>query len=123
MTTTEASQRYLQLYQAFVGRMPVAEPEPEPALDVNDVLYGLMNENQRLGELSKLTGKLRYAVDGHDARLTEETVPRCGPSAGNLPEKYHVANLIDGARMTGAKGQRLSQLYVDPLLPPLGRGL
>ena len=42
-------------------------------LGINDVLYELMSDSDKLGELSKLIGRLRFAVDGSDDNLTEET--------------------------------------------------
>lgn len=115
LTTSEAAQRYLLLYQDFARRLPEVEPEPEQplALDVNDVLYGLMSENQRLGELAKLTGKLRYAIEGQDGPLIGETVAEMRAIARHLPEKYKVEELIEGAQLPGERGQRLSQLYID----------
>ena len=114
MLAGEAAQTYLQLYEDYQRRLPpLPAEEQQPELEVSDVLYSLMSENQRLGELAKLTGKLRYAVDGNDQALAKETVREMEMLAHYVPEKYRVPDLIAAARQPGPTGQRLSQLYVD----------
>ncbi|HIN34523.1 MAG TPA: hypothetical protein EYM75_02110, partial [Dehalococcoidia bacterium] len=41
---------------------PEPEPEPDDSLNVNEVLFSFMSESDKLGELSKLLGQLRFAV-------------------------------------------------------------
>lgn len=117
MLAGEGAQRYFSLYADFMSRAaPPAdaeEPEAEEAGGVSDVIYGLMSERQRLGELAKLTGQLRYAVEGSDVRLVKETVREMEALAGHVPDKYRVRELIAAGQITGPRGQRLSELYVD----------
>ena len=65
-------QEYAQRYQAYIqGAVPTDVPqEPEfiGGPGVNEVLFELMGERDRLAELAKLTGQLRFAVDGNDSR-------------------------------------------------------
>ncbi len=113
MLVGEAAQQYLQLYNDYVRRLPPPPAEEEPALEVSSVLYGLMSEKQRLAELAKLVGQLRYAVEGGDTRLVGETVREMKALGQHLPEKYRVDELIAAAQIPGPRGARLSQLYID----------
>jgi len=114
---SEVGQQYARLYADYLSRLPpaaVEEQEAEaPALGVHEVLYSLMSEKQRLSELAKLTGKLRYAVEGGDQRQIDEAVQEMEALANVVPEKYRVRALIAAARIPGPKGERLSQLYID----------
>ncbi|MHB1132798.1 MAG: hypothetical protein ACYC4L_10470 [Chloroflexota bacterium] len=115
LAVTEAAHQYQRLYEEHLRHLP--KPEPELAegegTNVNDVLFSLMSERQLLGELAKLVGTLRYALEGGDARQVKETVREMEALGRHVPEKYRVDELIAAAQQPGAKGQRLSQLYVD----------
>lgn len=105
----EAAQAYHRLYESRAERY---EPQARP-LDANELLYSLMTEKQMLGELAKLAGKLRYAVEGQDAALTREAVGEMERLARHLPEKYRVDEVIEAARLPGERGQTLSKLYIE----------
>ena len=114
---SEAAQQYFSSYTAYVEALP-AQPEPqmEPQTDpgnVNDLLYGLMGDRERLAELVKLSGQLRYAVSGHDNRLAQDTATQIGQLASHLPEKYRAAEVADAAQRPGPDGDRLTRLYLD----------
>ena len=64
----EMTQAYEQLYRAAADHWAV-ESVAEP--DTETVQLLLMSELDRLEELARLTGQLRYAVDGQDTRLAE----------------------------------------------------
>jgi hypothetical protein len=117
MLAAEGAQRYHSLYADYLARsvMPaVAEAEEqEESAGVSDVIYGLMSERQRLGEMAKLTGQLRYAVDGNDTRGIRDTVREMEALSHHVPDKYRLDDLIVAAQLPGPRGQRLSQLYVD----------
>ena len=117
MLAGEAAQRYFSLYADYIRRAPQAGPdeseEEASSEGVSDVIFGLMSERQRLGELSKLAGQLRYAVDGHDERLIGDTVREMEALGHHVPDKYRVTELIAATRLPGPRGQSLSQLYVD----------
>ena len=68
MAVSEAVQEYAGLYgQVMEAQQPataLGESSAEENLGINEVLYGLMSEPDKLNELTKLVGKLRFAVDG-----------------------------------------------------------
>ena len=69
--------------------------------DTETVQLLLMSELDRLEELARLTGQLRYAVDGQDTRLVEETATAVERIVGLLPESY---NLRDYTALVQALG-------------------
>ena len=109
----EAAQEYLHAYTTYVETAPAPEP-PRAALSVSvdEVMYSLMNERDKLGELAKLVGKLRYAVDGSDQSQVKEAVSEFEALARYLPEKYRVGQIAAAAQRAGDKGSKLSELHV-----------
>lgn len=111
----EVAQRYAALYDEYVRRAPVDEP-PEPELEeatVSDVLYDLMSDQQRLAELAKLAGQLRYAVDGGDERQVDEICAEIKRLARHLPSSYEIEAFVEAVKLPGPTGDRLSALYLD----------
>ena len=108
-------QEYMRMYQG-VTDLPKIENASEPGpseLDVNEVMISLMGDREKLGELSKLIGKLRFAVDGNDSRLAQETEAEILTLAKYLPERYSVTQLIEATGRSDVQGARLAQLYLE----------
>src|ERR1700694_1022362 len=74
----DSCQEYGQLYlnysstfrQAPTASIPMAEEDtavPLDDLDAEELLLQTMSDRQRLTELGKLVGTVRYALEGHDA--------------------------------------------------------
>ena len=118
--SAEAAQQYLQGFNSYMASSPSLEEPEVPAisessasLDMDDLMYSLMGERDRLTELAKRIGQMRYAVGTGDSELrasAEADVKRLG---GYLPEKYRVAEMVLGAGRPGSQGDRLTQLYLD----------
>ena len=93
------------------------EPEPEPELDgslnVNEVLFSFMSESDKLGELSKLLGQLRFAVDGSDQANAGEVSAEITVLARHLPENFRVNDLLEMARDNSERSSQLAKLYID----------
>ncbi len=111
---TDAAQEYLRSYTDYVNMMPAPEIEAAASPDTgsDDVMYLLMEEPERLGEMAKLVGKLRYAAEGNDTSLLEETAVEMEALGRYLSEKYRVEQIVQAARIPGEKGRRLSELHV-----------
>ena len=99
--------------QSEAAHQPVPAPDEDRSYNVNDVVFSLMSERDKLGELSKLLGKLRFAVEGDDSRNADEAVEEITTLAGHLPEEFQVSSLLAVARDASQKGSRLAQLYLD----------
>ena len=98
---------------------PAPEPEPEPeeeqddSLNVNEVLFSFMSESDKLSELSKLLGRLRFAVDGSDQSASEEVSAEITVLARHLPENFKVGELLEVAKDNSARSSQLAKLYID----------
>jgi hypothetical protein len=114
--TTEAAQLYFHMYEDFARTFPEA---PAPAAEAvegpsaDELTYALMGERERLGELAKLTGALRYALDGKDEHLARETTEKMRLLAKHMPAKYWADRVLQAASTPGDAGGRLSQLYLE----------
>lgn len=87
--------------------------ESSSTLGINDVLYELMGDKDRLVELAKLIGKLRFAVEGSDQNQVKEVETELNSLAKNLPDRYNIANIIDAAKIQTKSGGELAQLYLE----------
>lgn len=100
-------------YHASAEASP-ATPEPAAAsVDVDDLLLQVMPDREKIGRLARLTGTLRYAVDGGDHRLAAETVAEMQRIGRHLGDKYRAAELIQAAQSSEAQAGQLAQLYLE----------
>ena len=129
-SVTEAVQSYGELYAAsgksatVAGEasvvegesLPVAEEREEEAdgsLSVNEVLFSFMSESDKLGELSRLLGRLRFAVEGADSAAAAEVGEEIRALARHLPEEFQLANLLAVSQDTSDRSSQLAKLYLD----------
>jgi hypothetical protein len=130
-SVTEAVSGYGELYAAagksatvVGGEATTGEPEvlpsaEEPAeeldssFNVNDVLFSFMSESDKLSELSRLLGRLRFAVEGADQSAATEVGEEIAALARHLPEEFQVANLLAVAQDTSERSSQLAKLYLD----------
>lgn len=114
----DAAQEYLASYTLYLGNpQPVIDTElplPDPVVvdSVDEVLYWFMNERDKLGELGKLVGKLRYALDGSDNDQAREAEGEMESLGRHLGEKYRVDEIMAAAQISGDKGRELSELHL-----------
>jgi len=94
---------------------PAPEPveEPDDSYNVNEVLFSFMSESDKLTELAKLLGRLRFAVDGSDQTSADEVGDEITVLARHLPEDFRVRDLLDVARDNSPKSSELAKLYID----------
>jgi hypothetical protein len=118
----QGCQEYGQLYmnhastfRSAAPALPALEDEPIPLddLDTEELLIQTMTDRQRLAELSKLVGVVRYALDGNDTHLLQETRQRMQRIAHRLPEKYRGSELITAATDHKTRSARLAELYIE----------
>lgn len=87
--------------------------EDAQTLAVNDVIYGLMSDSDKLGELSKLIGRLRFAVDGSDDRLIQETESEIALVASHLPESHSIPKLVQAVKSNDRRSTELANVYLQ----------
>lgn len=113
-TTAEAARAYLTLFRERRDlRLPESQPEHQPELDVADVVYSMLPERDKLAELTKLLGQLRYAIDGQDGRAAEDALDCVRKLGRYLPAPYRIDELVEAASLPGERGSRLAQLYLE----------
>src|SRR5215208_4461074 len=92
----EGAQAYAEVYAAHAASAAPAERETSrslPELDTEDILLQLMSDRDRLSEMAKRTGQLRYAVEGGDAAGITEAIQAMERVARYLAAKYRCAEL------------------------------
>ena len=93
---------------------PIPEAEDDDSsYQVNDVLFSLMSESDKLAELSRFMGKLRFAVEGNDQETAEEACQEITTLAKHLPGEFQLSNLLSVAKDTSPKSSKLAQLYLE----------
>ena len=65
---------------------------------VSEVLYGLMSNSDKLGELTRLTGRLRFSVDGADISMIDEAEYDINLLAGHLPDTLNIPRLVQAVK-------------------------
>ncbi len=119
---TLSCQEYAQLYATYIeSTSPLTStevPELEEAvplddLDAEELLLQTMSDRQKLAELGKLVGMARYALEGHDATLLQETKRRLQRIANQLPEKYRGSEIVAAAVGTKQHSAKLAELYLS----------
>jgi len=117
---TEIGGQYAELCTTYFASSPVLEAaSDESALsasanaDVDELLLQVMPDREKVGRLARLTGTLRYAIDGGDKALIDETVADMQQVARHLGDKYRSGELIAAARSPSPNAARLTQLFVE----------
>jgi len=113
----DAVQSYAQLYRGSVqvtqGEAPGELETGMPGLSVGEVVYSLMSDRDKLGELTKLVGKLRFAIEGADKRQMAEAKLEMQTLSKHLPDSYRIPRLIEVAELSVERGPRLTELYLE----------
>ncbi len=111
--------QYAERCERYVATQPLTGPVPErvtsgsSGVDVDDLLLQVMPDRDKVGRLARLTGTLRYAVEGGDTRLADETLDAMQRIARHLSDKYHPTELIAAARSSDKRGAQLTELYLE----------
>ena len=83
------------------------------SLGVNEVLWSFMSEGDRLAEMGRLLGRLRFAQEGNDAAAIADIIAEMTALGRHLPDEFGIASLVDAANDTTPNGVQLAQLYLD----------
>jgi len=89
--------------------------KPEDTL--NNLLYEFMSRADRLSELSRLVGKLRFASEQwegfYDKAMIEEVEAEILLLSTYLPDNYRIMEVVQSAKLWNDSGSVLTQLYLD----------
>lgn len=113
-------QEYAQLYANYMQQRHPMQRKAHPSdplqmdeLSTEDLLLETMPERQKFAELGKLIGTARYALDGQDAMLLQDTKRRMEQIIRRLPEKYRATELVTAATSNKPNSGRLAELYLS----------
>ena len=110
-------QSYADAYATYAGSLlPTEDHSSEsvpPGLGVNEVIYELMSDQDRLAELAKLVGQLRFAVEGGDQVQIEDMELEISTLGKHLPDESDISALILAAKDSTRSGGDLAQLYLE----------
>jgi hypothetical protein len=113
---TEVASEYGRMYE---NRPPVEAGAPEPAagdgssVDVDELFMSLMSDSEKVGRLAKTAGTVRYALEGNDQSLLEETIQEMTRVGRHLPDGYQVDALIAATRDPKPQSGRLAELLLE----------
>lgn len=120
---TMSSQEYAQLYATSLAqasqlskpaaRAAVAEARPVDDMDAEELFIQTLSERQKLAEVGKLVGTARYALDGHDTALLQDSKRRIERLARSLPDKYRGTEIVKAATVPNDRGSKLAELYLS----------
>lgn len=113
---SEIVQSYAEAYFEVSGVTSTSQPtEPDKSdgAGVNEVLYGLMSDSDKLGELTKLVGSLRFAIDGSDVGKVKEVETDITVLTKYLPENLYIPRLVDAVKANGQYSNVLADLYLQ----------
>jgi hypothetical protein len=117
-----SSQEYAQLYASSIAALRASQPAdvgaeseesaPLEEMDAEELMLSTMSDRQKLTELGKLVGTARYAVEGHDTLLLQQTKQRMERITHHLAEKYRGADFVAAALDPKERGAKLAELYL-----------
>lgn len=116
---TDIGAQYAERCTSFFASEPIAASSDVAAgpsgsgVDVDDLLLQVMPDREKIGRLARLAGTLRYAIEGGDTRLIDETVGDMQRVTRHLTDKYRPGELIAAARAPGPKAAQLAELYLE----------
>ena len=115
----DAVDKYTELYNAIVESSGVAggadgqEALGEGSVEINEVMYGLMSDSDKLSELTALVGKLRFAVDSNEASLIREAETDINLLSRHLNFDHKADRIVEGIKQGTEDARRLTMLYVQ----------
>ena len=113
----EAISWYSELWEQYAepdaGIAESSGMDDEIGLSVNDVLYDLMSDQDKLNELTRLVGRLRDAAGSGDMSLAAETRGEIIALGRHLPDNHQVSRLANAAGSEGENSARLTSLYLQ----------
>jgi hypothetical protein len=106
------SREYAEAYQTFISsvlRQGDVSRAPDQAPE-EDSVFASMSEQERLKELTMLTGRLQ---DSLATGVDSEVERQMRTLASYLPPKYRVEDLLEAAHVPGERGRQLAGLYLE----------
>ena len=115
MKVNDVVQEYLELYEEKyeIEAVTLDESESASELHVNDVLYSMMTEPDRLNELTKLVGRMRFAVESGENSIVKEVESDINALSEYLPETFQIHRLLKWATAVSDESSHITDLYLQ----------
>ena len=115
---TEVANEYGQLYEnrpptEGASPPPPSDDSPVSGVDVDELFMSLMSDSEKVNRIAKMTGTVRYAVEGKDEVLLNETVQEMERVGRHLAFRYRVADLIAAASDPKPENGKLAELLLE----------
>jgi len=115
MKVNDVVQAYLELYDdgsdVSLNDQNTAISE-KSNFQVNDIVYSMMSEPDRLSELTKLVGRMRYAIESDEESLVVETEADLNSISTYFSEIFQMPILIEWACKEGERASGIADLYL-----------
>jgi hypothetical protein len=117
-TVNEIVQSYAHSYATSDSTIPLEDSQENTlehlsGVGVDEILYELMSDHDRLAEFARLIGKLRFACEGQDPRQVREVEEEMAPLLKHLPATYRIQQLLGAAKTSTSTSGKLAQLYLE----------
>ncbi len=115
----DAVDKYTEMYKAVAEQAGLTgAASGDAALDegsvgINEVMYGLMSDSDKLSELTTLVGKLRFAVDSNEVALINEAEADIAMLSRHLGFDHKIDRIVEGIKQGSEDARRLTMLYVQ----------
>jgi len=115
---SEVANEYGNLYESrppveASGPPATTDDSPGGGVDVDELLMSVMSDSEKVNRLAKMTGTVRYAVEGKDETLLAETVQEMERVGRHLAFRYRVQELIAAASDPKPQSGRLAELLLQ----------
>ena len=91
----------------------IGDAAESDGMGVNEVLWGFMSEGDRLAEMGRLLGRLRFAQEGNDGPAIADITAEMNALGRQFPAEFSIAALIAAASDPSSQGARMAQLYLQ----------
>ena len=71
-----------------------------------------MSTNDKLSELTKMIGRLRFAIEGNENALAQEAETDIENLSKHLPSEYEIAKITNAAKSSDVFGSKLTDLWL-----------
>lgn len=110
-------QEYGESFHRYLSSLPtssrVKAHDDLPTLNVDDIMLEFMSDRERLAEIAKSIGTLRFALDGRDRHQAQDSIKRMEQLARHLSNRYRPTELVTAAKDPSAMGATLVRLFVE----------
>ncbi len=91
----------------------IGDAADSDGMGVNEVLWSFMSEGDRLAEMGRLLGRLRFAQEGNDGAAIADITAEMNALGRRFPAEFSIAALIAAASDPSSQGARMAQLYLQ----------